>query len=73
METTVFTVAALVDQRHALDLGNSLLAISGLAHLDVDLTAHTISIQFDSAYVNRDMLQACIEGTGYPVTSGDAA
>lgn len=49
----------------ALDLGSSLLGISGVGHVDVDPLGHTVSVDYDRAYLSEVNLRAIITGSGY--------
>lgn len=67
LDTADFVIPLLREERQILDLGNALMAITGVGAIRVDLPSHTISIQYDPAYLSPTMMRACITGSGYPL------
>jgi copper chaperone CopZ len=67
METVEFSVQGLHNSNGADDLENALTGLSGIAHIETDVPARTISIRYDPAYTNRDYIARTIKGVGYPV------
>jgi len=67
LDTAHFVVPLLREERQIRDLGSSLMAITGVGVISVDLPSHTISIEYDPAYLSPTMMRACITGSGYPL------
>lgn len=72
METARFTVPSLDGYRRSIDLGNSLIAMKGVARIDLDSSAHTVDVEFDPGYTSVNTLRTCIRDSGYPVDDGTA-
>jgi len=53
----------------AVDLGAIVLGISGVGDVSTDLTAHSVSVEFDPEYVTGDFLARTLKGAGYPASS----
>lgn len=64
---TSFTVPSIVSEREVMDLSNSLNSLSGIEHVAANPADHTVSITYDTAYIDRDSLKEFIRRTGYPV------
>lgn len=64
---TSFSVPSIISQREAMDLSNSLNSLSGIEHIAANSADHTVSITYDTAYIDRDSLKEFIQRTGYPV------
>ncbi len=54
----------------AFDLGNSLMSISGISHVDVDETSCTVTVDYDSEYLSEGVFKDFVKGAGYP-SQGD--
>ncbi len=67
METARFTIPLLREDRQALDLGNALTAVKGVASVKSDTQAHTVSVAYDRDFTDRGTLKRLIEDAGYPV------
>ncbi|MDQ2742011.1 MAG: heavy-metal-associated domain-containing protein [Chloroflexota bacterium] len=67
LDTVDFVIPLLREERQILDLGNSLMAITGVGAISVDLPSHTVSIEYDPTYLSPTMMRACITGSGYPL------
>jgi copper chaperone CopZ len=70
METAQFSIPLLRDDRQALDLGNALTAVKGVASVKSDTRAHTVSVIYDRDFTDRATLKRLIEDAGYPVGDG---
>ncbi len=67
LDTADFVIPLLREERQILDLGNALMAITGVGAIRVDRPCHIISIEYDPAYLSPAMMRACITGSGYPL------
>lgn len=67
-QTARFDVPGLTEPRDGMDLANAVNALSGVAHVAVDGSGKTLSVTFDPAYVNRQMIEDTIKGAGYAVS-----
>jgi copper chaperone CopZ len=70
METAQFSIPLLSDDRQALDLGNVLTAVKGVASVHSDVRAHTVSVVYDADFTSRTALEGLIEDAGYPLGDG---
>jgi copper chaperone CopZ len=70
METAHFSIPALSDDRQALDLGNALTAVKGVASIRSDVRRHTVTVEYDTGFTDRDVLKKMIEQAGYPLGDG---
>jgi len=48
---------------------NTINGISGVAALTVDALAHTVTVEYDPAYVNPNMIKSSVVGSGFPIDS----
>lgn len=66
METLLITVPSLNSANRVVDLGAALLGLSGVEHVDMDDTKHTVSVVYDPAFADRETISQIIIGAGYP-------
>lgn len=59
--------------RHALDLANVLMSISGISHVEVDATTGILTVDFDGAYLSEESLKELVKGAGYPSAGDEGA
>jgi copper chaperone CopZ len=71
METAHFSVPSLSEDRQALDLGNALTAVKGVAAIRSDIRAHTVTVDYDTDFTDRGVLKTMIEQAGYPLEGGE--
>jgi hypothetical protein len=67
MRTAGISILALSDARHAQDLSNALIGISGIAHIDVDIAAHMLVVEYDPEHLDPGALTTFIKRAGYPI------
>lgn len=60
------TIPGIRDDASAADLGNVLMGISGVAGIDLNADAHTVTVDYDPSYVDPIMLRNSVRGSGYP-------
>lgn len=65
MENVTFHLREMNQPPDAQDLENALTGISGVAGLQVDVQAGTVSVRYDPHYVGPSVLSGSIEGSGY--------
>ncbi|HEX6509130.1 MAG TPA: heavy-metal-associated domain-containing protein [Chloroflexota bacterium] len=70
-QRTEFEIPGLREERQAIDLGNSLMAVTGVSNVDFDEANHKVGVDYDSAYATIVMLEKAIEGSGYPLSKSD--
>lgn len=66
MATIRLTVPALDTVNATVDLGATLLGLSGVEHVDLDDNAHTVSVEYDPAFADDETISRVIVGSGYP-------
>lgn len=67
MATIRFTVPSLDTDNETVDLGSSLLGLSGVEHVDMDDGAHTVTVLYDPDFADRETLSQIITHSGYPL------
>jgi hypothetical protein len=70
MQTDRISILALSDARHAQDLSNALIGVSGIEHIDVDAALHTLVVGYDPDHLTPDALKTFIKRAGYPIENG---
>jgi copper chaperone CopZ len=70
MQQSSLVIPHLDSTSQALDLGNSLMSISGISHVDVDTSTRTLTVDYDREYLSEESLKEFIKGAGYP-SEGD--
>jgi copper chaperone CopZ len=73
VQTVRLVISKLDGSGEAGDLANTIIGISGVAGVSVDLGSHIVSIEYDPAFVSPKLVQQSIEGAGYPVDSIDSS
>jgi copper chaperone CopZ len=68
MEIARFVIPGL-DGPGMTDLGNALVALSGVARIDIDATSHAVSVEYDPAFVSRKLIGDMIRNAGYSDSS----
>ena len=53
------------------DLGNALVALSGVAQVDMDAASHAVSVEYDPAYINEKLIGDMIRSAGYTDSSAE--
>lgn len=66
-------VPGLETEAHALDLGNALMSISGIAHIEVNGSARTVAVDHDLAFLSERTLLVFLKGAGYPTQRAEIA
>ena len=66
METMQVVVPDL-DPAGAVDLSNALTALNGVGHVGIDAPSHTLTVEYDPAYSNAEIIQGNITGAGYRI------
>lgn len=66
-------VPGLETEAEALDLGNALMSISGIAHVAINRSARTIAVDHDLAFLSEQTLPTFLEGAGYPTRKAEIA
>jgi copper chaperone CopZ len=65
------TIPTLTNESQALDLANALNSLSGVAHIEIDVKTHTVTVLYDPDHAGPDLFFGAAEGTGYvPVKDG---
>jgi copper chaperone CopZ len=72
VDTVQLSVPSLVDERTALDLSNSLNSLAGVARIETDVRAHTVTVTYDPDLAGPDLFRHATEGTGYPLRKDGA-
>jgi copper chaperone CopZ len=68
MENVRFVVPAL-GGAGIVDLGNALIALSGVAQVDMDAASHAVSVEYDPAFINERLIGDMIRNAGYTDSS----
>jgi copper chaperone CopZ len=70
MQRVNLVIPQLHTASQALDLSNSLMSISGISHVQVDESSHTLTAEYDEEYLSEESLKEFVKGAGYP-SAGD--
>ena len=54
----------------AQDLGNALMALSGISQIEVKASPGTLMVEYDQLYLSEESLKEFVKGAGYP-SAGD--
>jgi copper chaperone CopZ len=66
------TVPSLVNESAALDLSNSLNSLAGVARIETDVDAHTVTVTYDPGLAGPELFRGAVGGTGYPLQKDGA-
>lgn len=66
MQTIQFFIPSLDQQAEVGDLGTALTGLSGVERIDVDISNHTVTVDYDPDFVSPVLVAQTIERTGYP-------
>lgn len=69
MHTVQFVISKLDGHGDAGDLSATIVGITGVAHIALDVASRTVSVEYDPKFVSTKMIRGSIEGAGYPVDS----
>ena len=70
MDTARFSIPLLREDRQALDLGNALISVKGVAAVRSDVAGHAVTVEYDTDFTDADVLRRMITHAGYPVGDG---
>lgn len=73
MQPSSLVIRNLASARQALDLGNSLMCMSGVSHVNVDKAARMVTVEYDPQYTSEGALQEFIRGAGYTLNGDENA
>jgi copper chaperone CopZ len=66
MQSTEFVVRHL-DAAGVVDLSNALTTVNGVAHVQADLSSGRVTVEYDPAYSNPEIIEGNVKGAGYPI------
>lgn len=67
MRTVAVAVPTLAEQAEAGDLESALTGLSGVARAEVDVSHHTVTVDYEPDYVSPELITLTIERAGYPI------
>ena len=69
MEKTILSVNGMACEHCVKAVTMAVIALSGVESVEVDLTAKTVAVEYDSAKISLDKIKAEIDDQGYEVVS----
>lgn len=66
MQRSRLVIPHLDTTAQALDLGNALMSISGISHVEVDEATRTLTVDYDLDHLSEGVLHEFVKGAGYP-------
>jgi copper chaperone CopZ len=73
MQRSTLVIPHLDTAGQALDLGNALMSISGIGHIEVDQATRTVTVDYDLEYLSEGVLKEFVKGAGYPSQGDESA
>ncbi len=70
MQQSSLVIPQLETTNWAIDLGNALIAVSGIGHIDINLATRTLTVEYDREHLSVEALKEFVKGAGYP-SEGD--
>lgn len=70
MQRSRLLIPDLDTASQAQDLGNALIALSGIGRIEVQASPGTLVVEYDRGFLSEESLKEFVRGAGYP-SAGD--